>query len=45
MRFAKLMPAALVLSLASAAFAQAECIEFVHRADHFTVNMPGDPQK
>ena len=45
MRFASLMPAALVLSFAGAAFAQAEWAEFVDRADHFTVNMPGDPNK
>ena len=44
MRFATLFPAALVLSLASAANAQ-EWAEFVDRADHFTVNMPGDPAK
>jgi len=45
MRFATLMPAALVLSLASAALAQAEWAEFVDRTDHFTVNFPGDPKK
>jgi hypothetical protein len=45
MRFASLMPAALVLSVAGAAFAQAEWAEFIDRADHFTVNFPGDPQK
>ena len=45
MRFARLMPAALVLSFAGAAFAQAEWAEFVDRADHFTVNMPGEPSK
>jgi hypothetical protein len=39
------MPAALVLSLATAAYAQAEWGEFVDRADHFTVNMPGEPMK
>jgi len=44
MRFATLFPAALVLSLAGAAGAQ-EWAEFVDRADHFTVNMPGDPTK
>ena len=45
MRFASLMPAALVLSFAGAAFAQAEWAEFVDRDDHFTVNFPGDPNK
>lgn len=45
MRFARLMPAALVLSFATGAFAQAEWAEFVDRADHFTVNMPGEPTK
>ncbi|HXJ00017.1 MAG TPA: hypothetical protein VNH44_02260 [Micropepsaceae bacterium] len=45
MRFATLMPAVLALSFASAAFAQAEWAEFVDRADHFTVNMPGEPKK
>ena len=45
MRFAKLMPAAFVLAFAGAAFAQAEWAEFVDRADHFTVNMPGEPTK
>jgi flavin reductase (DIM6/NTAB) family NADH-FMN oxidoreductase RutF len=45
MRFVRLMPAALVLSLAGAAFAQAEWAEFVDRADHFTVNMPGEPAR
>ena len=44
MRFATLFPAALVLSLAGAVSAQ-EWAEFVDRADHFTVNMPGDPAK
>lgn len=44
MRFATLFPAALVLSLAGAAVAQ-EWAEFVDRADHFTVNFPGDPAK
>jgi hypothetical protein len=43
MRFASLIPAALVLSLSSAALAQAEWAEFVDRADHFMVNFPGDP--
>jgi len=45
MRFIGLVPAALVLSLATAALAQAEWAEFVDRADHFTVNFPGDPKK
>jgi hypothetical protein len=45
MRFARMMPAALVLSFAGAAFAQAEWAEFVDRADHFTVNFPGEPSK
>lgn len=45
MRFAKLIPAALVLSFATAAVAQAEWAEFVDRADHFTVNFPGDPMR
>jgi hypothetical protein len=45
MRLARLIPAALVLSFAGAAFAQAEWAEFVDRADHFTVNFPGDPKK
>jgi hypothetical protein len=44
MRFATLFPAAMVLALAGAASAQ-EWAEFVDRADHFTVNMPGDPAK
>jgi flavin reductase (DIM6/NTAB) family NADH-FMN oxidoreductase RutF len=45
MRFVRLIPAALVVSFAGAAFGQAEWAEFVDRADHFTVNMPGDPKK
>ncbi len=45
MRFASLMPAALVLSFAGAALAQAEWAEFVDRDDHFTVNFPGEPDK
>ena len=45
MRFANLIPAALALSLGSAAFAQAEWAEFVDRDDHFTVNFPGEPNK
>jgi len=36
--------AALTLLMSGAAIAQ-EWAEFVDRADHFTVNMPGDPQK
>jgi hypothetical protein len=36
--------ASLVLLLSGAAIAQ-EWAEFVDRADHFTVNMPGDPQR
>jgi len=44
MRFATLFPAALVLSLAGAATAP-ERAEFFDRADHFSVNMPGDPMK
>ena len=45
MLLARLIPAAVVLSLAGAAFGQAEWAEFVDRADHFTVNMPGDPKR
>lgn len=45
MRFASLIPAALVLSFAGAALAQAEWAEFVDRDDHFTVNFPGEPDK
>ena len=45
MRFAKFIPAAFVLMFAGAAFAQAEWAEFVDRADHFTVNFPGDPAR
>ncbi len=45
MRFASLMPAALVLSFAGAALAQVEWAEFVDRDDHFTVNFPGEPNK
>ncbi len=45
MRFASLMLAALVLSFAGAALAQAEWAEFVDRDDHFTVNFPGEPMK
>lgn len=45
MRLASLIPAALALLLSGAALAQAEWAEFVDRADHFTVNFPGDPQK
>ncbi|HEX3484167.1 MAG TPA: hypothetical protein VHT51_03845 [Micropepsaceae bacterium] len=37
--------AAVVLMVSGAAFAQAEWGEFVDRADHFTVNFPGDPMK
>jgi len=37
--------AALALMLSGAALAQAEWGEFVDRADHFTVNFPGDPAK
>ena len=45
MRLASLIPAALVLGLTVPVFAQAEWAEFVDRADHFTVNFPGDPSK
>ncbi len=45
MRFASLMPAALVLSFAGAALAQVEWAEFVDRDDHLLVNFPGKPDK
>jgi hypothetical protein len=45
MRLVRLLPAALALSFATAALAQAEWSEFVDRDDHFTVNFPGDPAK
>ena len=45
MHLKHLIPAAaLTLLISGAAIAQ-EWAEFVDRADHFTVNMPGDPQK
>jgi hypothetical protein len=45
MHLKHVIPAAtLVLLMSGAAIAQ-EWAEFVDRADHFTVNMPGDPQK
>jgi len=40
-----LATAAVALSLSGVALAQAEWAEFVDRADHFTVNFPGDPMK
>jgi hypothetical protein len=47
MRLRSFVPAAaLALVLAGGtALAQAEWAEFVDRADHFTVNFPGDPMK
>jgi len=45
MHLKQIIPAAtLVLLMSGAAIAQ-EWAEFVDRADHFTVNFPGDPQK
>lgn len=46
MRLRTLLPAALALSLAAPAMAQVkEWAEFLDRADHFTVNFPGDPAR
>jgi hypothetical protein len=46
MRLTSFIPtAALALLVSGAALAQAEWAEFVDRADHFTVNFPGDPMK
>ena len=45
MRHLRFLPAAAALLMAGAAFAQAEWSEFVDRADHFTVNFPGEPNK
>jgi hypothetical protein len=46
MRFTSFIStAAVALLLSGAALAQAEWAEFVDRADHFTVNFPGDPMK
>jgi hypothetical protein len=42
MRHVPLVPAAFILCLSSAAFAQ-EWIEYTSRADLFTVNFPGEP--
>ena len=44
MRFTGLVTALLMLGFSGSAFAQAEWSEFVDRADHFTVNFPGDPK-
>jgi hypothetical protein len=44
MRFVSLIPAVMALLFSGAAMAQ-EWGEFVDRADHFTVNFPGDPAK
>jgi hypothetical protein len=44
MRFVSLIPAVMALLFSGAAVAQ-EWGEFVDRADHFTVNFPGDPAK
>ena len=43
MRFASIIPAALALILATPVYAQA-WEEFTDRAEHFTVNFPGDPK-
>lgn len=46
MRFASFIPAAVVLAVSGGvALAQVEWAEFVDRADHFTVNFPGEPKK
>jgi hypothetical protein len=44
MRFASLAASLLLAGFATAAIAQAEWAEFVDRADHFTVNFPGEPK-
>jgi hypothetical protein len=44
MRFASLVASLLLVGLSTSAMAQAEWAEFVDRADHFTVNFPGDPK-
>lgn len=46
MNLTRLIPAAaLVLLMSGTAASAQEWAEFVDRADHFTVNMPGEPQK
>jgi len=43
MRFASLIPAALVLMTAAPVYAQSAWEEFTDRQEHFTVNFPGEP--
>ena len=45
MRRLGVISAVAALFFSGAVFAQAEWAEFIDRADHFTVNFPGDPKK